>query len=98
MWNALPALIEQDPYLASWNASLFINATQYAALPPVIYFMDGSSGILDNCRAVKERVKAFGYAYRMSNDTSWVNRAWVELQVRAPTMSAHELLGTNLVR
>lgn len=65
----------------SWNASLFINASQYAALPPVVYFLDDSSGILDNCREVKERVKAWGYAYRMSNDTSWVDRTWTELQV-----------------
>ena len=44
--------------------------------------MDGSSGILDNCRYVKERVKAFAYVYRMTNDTKWVDRTWAELQVR----------------
>ena len=45
--------------------------------------MDGASGILDVCREVKMRVKAFAYAYRMSNDTKWVDRAWTELQVSA---------------
>jgi hypothetical protein len=44
--------------------------------------MDGSSGILDNSRDVKRRIKAFAYVYRMTNDTTWVDRAWVELQVR----------------
>lgn len=51
-------------------------------MPPVPYFMDGSSGILDVCRQVKERVKAFAYVYRMTNDSSWVDRTWTELQVR----------------
>lgn len=44
--------------------------------------MDGDSGILDNAREVKMRIKAFGYVYRMTNDTKWVDRAWSELQVR----------------
>jgi Heparinase II/III-like protein len=43
--------------------------------------MDGSSGILDNAREVKMRIKAFAYVYRMTNDTKWVNRAWLEIQV-----------------
>lgn len=43
--------------------------------------MDGPSGILDNAREIKMRVKAFAYAYRMSNDTKWVDRTFRELQV-----------------
>lgn len=42
--------------------------------------MDGSSGILDNAREIKQRIKAFSYAYRMSNNTKWVDRAWDEIQ------------------
>ncbi|KAJ7252781.1 hypothetical protein B0H12DRAFT_1117835 [Mycena haematopus] len=78
-WDALPALIASDPYLASWNESIFNNATQYAALPPVIYFNDGDSGILDVARQVKQRVKAFGYVFRMTNNTAWVDATWREL-------------------
>lgn len=81
-WNALPALIQNYPYLQAWNDTIFGNATAYYSLPPVVYFMDNSSGILDNARAVKERVKAFSYVYRMTNDTKWVDRCWLELQVR----------------
>lgn len=80
-WAALPGLIAKDPYLKSWNDTIFGNATTYYSLPPVQYFMDGSSGILDNAREVKMRIKAFAYAYRMSNDTKWVDRAWSEIQV-----------------
>lgn len=80
-WAALPALIAADPYLKHWNATIFLNATQYYSQNPVPYFMDGPSGILDNAREIKQRVKAFAYAYRMSNDTKWVNRCWQELQV-----------------
>ncbi|KAF8273882.1 chondroitin AC/alginate lyase [Lactarius quietus] len=79
-WAALPKLIANDPYLSSWNQTIFGNATTYYSLPPVVYFMDGSSGILDNAREVKMRVKAFSYVYRMTNDTKWVDRTWLELQ------------------
>ena len=33
-------------------------------------------------REIKMRVKAFSYVYRMTNDTKWVDRTWLELQVR----------------
>ncbi|KAJ7155401.1 chondroitin AC/alginate lyase [Mycena crocata] len=79
-WAALPALIASDPYLSLWNTSIFNNASQYDALPAVVYYMDGDSGILDVAREVKQRVKAFGYVYRMTNDTHWVDRMWEELQ------------------
>lgn len=43
--------------------------------------MDGDSGILDNAREIKMRIKAFAYVYRMTNDTKWVDRTFTELQV-----------------
>lgn len=79
-WQALPTLIQNDPYLQGWNNTIFGNATDYYGLPPVPYFLDGGNGILDISRAIKMRIKAFAYVYRMTNDTKWVDRAWVELQ------------------
>ena len=67
--------------MRAWNDTIFGNATQYYDLDDVQYFMDGSSGILDNCRYVKERVKAWSYAYRMTNNTKWVDRTVKELTV-----------------
>lgn len=81
-WAALPNLIANDPYLSGWNQTIFGNASVWKDMPPVPYFMDGDSGILDVCREVKERVKTFAYVYRMTNDSSWVDRTWLELQVR----------------
>lgn len=81
MWQVLPDLIENDPYLSLWNQSIFSNASQYLSLPPVPYVMDSGNGILDPARQVKQRVKAFSYAYRMSNDTKWLDRVMIELQV-----------------
>jgi hypothetical protein len=81
-WQALPELIKNDPYLQGWNHTIFGNATDYFSQPPVPYVMDGSSGILDAARQTKMRLKAFAYVYRMTNDTRWVDRAWVEIQVR----------------
>ncbi|KAJ7115947.1 chondroitin AC/alginate lyase [Mycena epipterygia] len=87
-WAALPDLIASDPYLALWNTSIFNNASQYDTLPAVVYFMDGDSGILDVAREVKQRVKAFGYVYRMTNNTHWVDRTWEELQNAAGNTSS----------
>ncbi|KAJ7286306.1 chondroitin AC/alginate lyase [Mycena rebaudengoi] len=84
-WAALPDLIANDPYMKGWNDMIFKNATQYKALPPVVYHPDGPSGILDNAREIKMRLKAFSYVYRMSKDTSWVDRAWEEIQNAAGT-------------
>jgi hypothetical protein len=80
-WAGLASRIAADPYLSSWNNSIFGNATAYYSLPPVVYHMDGSSGILDNAREIKMRIKAFAYVARMTNDTKWVDRAWAEIQV-----------------
>lgn len=80
-WNALPARIAKDPYLSSWNNTIFGNASAYYSLPPVVYHMDGASGILDNAREIKMRIKAFAYVARMTNDTKWVDRTWTEIQV-----------------
>ncbi|KAJ7632996.1 chondroitin AC/alginate lyase [Roridomyces roridus] len=79
-WDALPSLIANDPYLQAWNATIFGNATAFKPTAPVLYFNDNSSGVLDNAREIKARIKAFAYVYRMTNDTSWVDRAWEEIQ------------------
>ncbi|KAH9857983.1 chondroitin AC/alginate lyase [Lenzites betulinus] len=79
-WNALPDLIKSDPYLKYWNDTIFGNATAYFGLEPVQYHLDGSSGILDNAREIKMRVKAFAYVYRMTNDSKWLDRTYSELQ------------------
>ena len=81
-WDALPNLIANEPYFSAWNDSIFANATDYYSLPPVKYNMDGASGILDNSREIKMRVKAFSYVYRMTKNTKWADRAWDEIQVR----------------
>ncbi|KAF7298857.1 hypothetical protein MIND_00833500 [Mycena indigotica] len=79
-WDALPGLIAKDPYMKAWNDMILKNASDYRAAPPVVYFKDGDSGILDNAREIKQRIKAFAYVYRMTKDTAWVDRTWEELQ------------------
>ncbi len=53
--------------------------------------MDGDSGILDNAREIKMRIKAFAYAHRMTKDTRWVDRTWAELQVSIPNSEVYQL-------
>ena len=84
-WNCLPKLIAQDSYIANWNATIFANASKFYDLPPTPYTEDGGltgSGVLDVAREVQLRIKHWGYAWRLSNDTKWVDRAWTELLVR----------------
>ncbi|KZO98789.1 hypothetical protein CALVIDRAFT_544643 [Calocera viscosa TUFC12733] len=91
-WDALPGLIAKDSYLAGWNATIFGNATVYAAGPLTNYSIDGGlgeSGVLDVARQVKVKVKSWAYAYRMSNDSSWVDRTWDELVNAAGNNSAN---------
>jgi hypothetical protein len=80
-WDVLASHIAADPYLAYWNESIFDNATVWFNDAPVVYFLDGGNGILDIARRFKQRAKAFAYAYRMTNDTKWQDRLWVEIQV-----------------
>lgn len=89
-WSCLPKLIQADSYMSYWNDTVFENATRLAALDPTEYAIDGGlsgSGVLDVAREVQLRVKHWAYAYRLSNDTKWVDRTWQELQVAAGNTS-----------
>lgn len=81
-WDALPTLINNNAYMKYWDSVIMGNATAFNSLPPVEHVFDGGpsgSGILDPARNVKNRIKHFAYAYRKTNDTMWVDRAWREL-------------------
>ncbi|GAA6060416.1 hypothetical protein JCM10212_002184 [Sporobolomyces blumeae] len=89
-WECLPKLIEADSYMGYWNDTVFQNATKFAAMDPTAYVEDGGlagSGVLDVAREVQLRIKHWAYAYRLSNDTKWVDRTWTELQVAAGNTS-----------
>ncbi|KAJ2919343.1 hypothetical protein MD484_g1161, partial [Candolleomyces efflorescens] len=79
-WDSLSSMIGKSSYMKGWNETIFGNATAYYSLPPVVYFMDGDSGILDNAREFKQRIKAWAYVYRITKDTRWSQRAWTEIQ------------------
>lgn len=81
-WDALPDFIKQDPYMKSWDKTIQDYANSLLDQGPVAYYMDGDSGILDISREVKQRVKALSYTYRMTTDTKFVDRVYLELQVR----------------
>lgn len=90
-WDCLPKKIAKDAYLTVWNATIFQNATKWYSMNSVNYSVDGTfsgSGILDPARQVQQRIKAWAYAYRLTKDTKWVDRAWTELQVAAGNSSS----------
>lgn len=61
------------------------NATSTLGDPPVPYTPDGGlggSGVLDVARKMKVRVKNWAYAYKVTNDTRFADRVWLEIRVR----------------
>lgn len=85
-WDCLASKIQNDAYLTVWNYSIFQNATNWEKSDPVKYDVDGGlslSGILDVSRIVQQRIKAWGYAYRMTKDKKWSDRAYKEMQTAA---------------
>jgi hypothetical protein len=83
-WDRLSKLIAHDPYLISWNETIFERTLQFYALPPANYVVDGGftgNGVLDVARTVQHRIKHWAYAYRLSHDMKWVDRTWEELVV-----------------
>ncbi|GAA6057364.1 hypothetical protein JCM3770_005727 [Rhodotorula araucariae] len=85
-WECLPKLIAADSYMSYWNDTVYANATRFYDMSPTNYSIDGGytgSGVLDVAREVQLRIKHWAYAYRLSNDTKWVDRTWRELVVAA---------------
>jgi len=83
-WDALPSLVAKDPYLKSWNDTIVGNATVVLGQDPLAYMIDGGlagSGVVDIARETKLGMKSLAYAYRVSNETKYADRAWRELQV-----------------
>ncbi|KAI0031486.1 chondroitin AC/alginate lyase [Vararia minispora EC-137] len=81
-WQNLPSRIAADPYLKGWNDTIFSNASDYSQLSLVAYILDGGptgNGLLDAARQVKQRIKVYSYAYRMTNNTKWADLAWGEI-------------------
>lgn len=95
-WDCIKGQIADNHYLSFWNDTIFANASVYYDYSPTNYSIDGGltgSGVLDVAREVQLRIKHFGYAWRMSNDTKWVDRAWTELQTAAGNSTTNQYFG-----
>ena len=89
-WECLQKQIPNDHYLSYWNETILQNATKFYDYQPTNYSIDGClscSGVLDVAREVKLRVRHWTYAWKVTNDTKWVDRTWKELQVAAGNTS-----------
>ncbi|BGP15469.1 hypothetical protein JCM10213v2_003448 [Rhodosporidiobolus nylandii] len=95
-WSCLPKLIAADSYMFSWNDTIFTNATKFYDMSPTNYSIDGGltgSGVLDVAREVQLRIKHWAYAYKLSNDTKWVDRVWREVQTAAGNSTDGQYFG-----
>ncbi|WVR05880.1 hypothetical protein IAU60_002906 [Kwoniella sp. DSM 27419] len=86
-WQALTGgLIANNPYFKQWNETIVNNASATLGDDPTPYTEDGGltgSGVLDVAREVKLKVKNWAYAYRVTNETKYADRVWLELQTAA---------------
>ncbi|WVF70621.1 hypothetical protein IAT40_005413 [Kwoniella sp. CBS 6097] len=86
-WNALTGgLIANNPYFKQWNETIVNNASSTLGDDPTPYTEDGGltgSGVLDVAREIKLKVKNWAYAYRVTNETKYADRVWLELQTAA---------------
>ena len=91
-WDALKSeLIANNPYFSFWNDTIVANATDVLNKDPLSYVTDGGldgSGVLDIAREMKVRVKNLAYAYRITNNTEFAERAWSELETAAGNNTA----------
>lgn len=83
-WDALThgGLIQNNPYLKYWNATIVQNASDTIGDDPTPYIPDGGldgSGVLDVAREIKLKVKNWAYAYKVTNETKYADRVWLEL-------------------
>ncbi|WVN85424.1 uncharacterized protein L203_100570 [Cryptococcus depauperatus CBS 7841] len=87
-WEALTSggLIENNPYFKYWNATIVQNASSTLNNDPTPYNIDGGldgSGVLDVAREIKVKVKNWAYAYKVTNETKYADRVWLELKTAA---------------
>lgn len=64
---------------ATWYRSLKVSADALMTNAPVIYSPDVRDTILTTSRTVIDRVSKWGLAYRITGDTGYAERAWIEL-------------------
>lgn len=60
------------------------NASDTLGDEPTPYVTDGGldgSGVLDVAREIKLKVKNWAYAYKVTNETKYADRVWLELTV-----------------
>ncbi|OXB34428.1 heparinase II/III family protein [Cryptococcus neoformans] len=87
-WDALThgGLIQSNPYFKYWNATIVQNASDTIGDDPTPYVTDGGldgSGVLDVAREIKLKVKNWAYAYKVTNETKYADRVWLELTTAA---------------
>ena len=64
---------------AQWYASIYASATNLFNTPPETYTLDSTGDILNVSRAVFTRLYQLGLAWKISGDTNFAERAWIEL-------------------
>jgi hypothetical protein len=75
--------IQADRLLARWHADVIEQANAILKEPPSEYVIPDGKRLLATSRRVRDRVLALAYAYHMTGDAKYRDRAWAELQAAA---------------
>lgn len=70
--------------MKTWNQTIFDQAEHFLSTPAPAWIPDGGlggSGVLDQARECQQAVKAFAYAYRLTNESKYKDGVWDRLQV-----------------
>jgi hypothetical protein len=81
--------ISADPLLAGWHKDLIASADAILEEPPSEYVLPDGVRLLSVSRRVRDRTMALGYAYHMTGDVKYKDRAWAELQAAAAFKDWH---------
>jgi hypothetical protein len=71
------------PQLTSWWNTLRTSANAILTSPVSVYTPDNRGTILGISRTVVDRASKLGFAWRVTGDTNYAERAWAELQAAA---------------
>lgn len=76
----LRQLSTTNAQIQEWTENVLFTANQLLSAPPLDYSIPDGLRLLNTSRAVQERLLSLGYAYQITEDERYAQRAWVEME------------------
>jgi uncharacterized protein YjdB len=79
-FERMKSQVVTDPYMAKWYANVKKSAEAVLTEPPVQYKPDSGNRFLETSRLVLSRLQTLGLMYRITGESRYAERAWLELE------------------